>query len=281
MARTAAARPTNHSRETTILRNIEYLSAPAAVSMADQWFEIAAIDHFWIRRRFDVLRRLAGGLISAAREMAEIGCGNGLLQRQIEETYGREVTGFDLNEYALRQNLSRISKVCCYDIYQEDMALRERFDLIFLFDVLEHVADEDRFFKALMFHLAPGGKVVVNVPAGMWAYSAYDEAAGHARRYSIRTLRAAAERNNLEVTDWSYWGLPLVPALALRKLWLIGHHDQNKIISAGFDSRTPAINKTLGFVARCEPIPQKFLGTSLMAVLQARRGSRQRRDLDR
>jgi SAM-dependent methyltransferase len=274
MVKPAATLPANHSHEGTILRNIEYLSAPAAVRMADQWFEIAAMDHFWVRRRFDVLQRLAGGLISGAREMAEIGCGNGLLQRQIEEAYGREVTGFDLNEFALRQNLSRVSKVCCYDIYQEDAALRERFDLIFLFDVLEHMTDEDRFFKALMFHLGPGGKVVVNVPAGNWAYSAYDEAAGHVRRYSIATLRAAAGRNDLEVTNWSYWGLPLVPALALRKLWLMGEQDQEKIISAGFDARTPAINGMLRFLSRCEWIPQKFLGTSLMAVLQTRRGSR-------
>ena len=266
--------PANNSCETSSLRNIEYLSTPAAVRMADQWFEIAGIDHFWIRRRFDVFRRLAGGLIPGAREMAEFGCGHGLLQRQIEEVYGREVTGFDLNEYALKQNLSRISKVCCYDIYQKDATLRERFDLIFLFDVLEHITDEDRFLKALMFHLAPGGKVVVNLPAGEWAYSAYDEAAGHVRRYSIGTLRAAAERNDLEVTDWSYWGLPLVPALALRKLWLMGNHDQEKIISAGFDPRTPAINGMLRLVSRCEVIPQKFLGTSLMALLQAGRGSR-------
>jgi 2-polyprenyl-3-methyl-5-hydroxy-6-metoxy-1,4-benzoquinol methylase len=274
MVKPAATLPANHSHEGTILRNIQYLSAPAAVRMADQWFAIAAMDHFWIRRRFDVLQRLAGGLIPGAREMAEIGCGNGLLQRQIEEAYGREVTGFDLNEFALRQNLSQISKVCCYDIYQENAALRERFDLIFLFDVLEHMTDEDRFFKALMFHLVPSGKVVVNVPAGNWAYSAYDEAAGHVRRYSIATLGAAAGRNDLEVTSWSYWGLPLVPALALRKLWLMGNHDQKKIISAGFDTRTPAINGMLRFLSRCEWIPQKFLGTSLMAVLQTRRGSR-------
>jgi 2-polyprenyl-3-methyl-5-hydroxy-6-metoxy-1,4-benzoquinol methylase len=274
MMKTAVTLPANHSHESTTLRNIEYLSTPAAVSMADQWFEIAAMDHFWICRRFDVLQRLAGRLIAGAREMAEIGCGNGLLQRQIEEAYGREVTGFDLNEFALKQNLSRISKVCCYDIHQEDGALRERFDLIFLFDVLEHITDEDRFFKALMFHCAPGGHAVVNVPAGNWAYSAYDEAAGHVRRYSIATLRAAAGRNDLEVTDWSYWGLPLVPALALRKLWLMGNHDQRKIISAGFDPRTATINGMLRFLSRCEPIPQKFLGTSLMAVLQPGHRSR-------
>jgi hypothetical protein len=87
-------------------------------------------------------------------------------------------------------------------------------------------------------------------------------------------LREAAIRSTLEVTDWSYWGLPLVPSLMLRKLWLMGIHDQEKIISAGFGSRTPAINAMLGFLSRCEPIPQKWMGTSLMAVFQARRSSR-------
>ncbi len=254
--------------------DIEYFSQPAKVSMADEWFAVAAIDHFWVRRRFGVFQRLAGDLIPGAREMAEIGCGHGLLQRQIEEAYGRGVTGFDLNEYALKQNLSRISKVCCYDIYQRDATLRHQFDLIFLFDVLEHIADEDGFFDALMFLLAPGGNVVVNVPAGQWAYSAYDEAAGHVRRYSIGTLQETASRNNLEVADWSYWGLPLTPILALRRLWLTGNRSRQGIISTGFAPRTPAINALLGFLSRCEPIPQKFLGTSLMAVLQAARGSR-------
>ena len=66
-------------------RNLTYLSSPGEVSMAEQWFEIASMDHFWVRRRFEVLRRLAGSLIPSAREIAEIGCGHGLLQRQIED----------------------------------------------------------------------------------------------------------------------------------------------------------------------------------------------------
>lgn len=252
------------------VRSIEYLSPPAEVSMADRWFEIAAIDHFWIHRRFEVFQRLAGELIAGARKMADIGCGHGLLQLQIEEAYGREVTGFDLNEFALKQNLSRRSAINCYDIHQKDPALREKFDLILLFDVLEHIADQDGFLNALLFHLGPGGKLVLNVPAGMWAYSAYDVAAGHIRRYSIRSLRLAVKRNNLAVKKCTYWGLPLVPTLLLRKLWLLGNHDKDKIISAGFDARTSIINQLLGLVSRCEPIPQRILGTSLMAVIEAR-----------
>src|SRR5260370_36852094 len=115
MVRTAAARPANHWHETATVRNIEYLSAPAAVSMADRWFEIAAIDHFWIRRGFDVLRRLAGGLISGAREIAEIGCGHGLLQPQIGGADGRAGTGFDPHGRCLRQNIILVSEAVCYD----------------------------------------------------------------------------------------------------------------------------------------------------------------------
>jgi SAM-dependent methyltransferase len=239
--------------------------------MADRWFEIAAIDHFWIRRRFEVLQRLAGGLVASAHEIAEIGCGHGLLQLQIEETYDRDVSGFDLNEVALKQNVSRRSAINCYDIYQKDLTLRGKFDLVFLFDVLEHITDEDGFLGAVLFHLAPGGKIAVNVPAGMWAYSEYDIAVGHVRRYSIGSLRETAKRNNLEIAECTYWGMPLLPALALRKLWLLGKHDKNQIVSAGMDSRSEVINRLLGLVSQCEPIPQMVLGTSLMAVLEAGR----------
>ena len=252
--------------ETSSPRRIEYLSPASEVSMADAWFETASLDHFWIKRRFEVLQRLAGGLITGGSQMADIGCGHGLLQRQIEEAYGREVAGFDLNKYALGQNVSRRSRVCCYDIFQKEPALRAQFDLIFLFDVLEHISDEVGFLKALVFHLKAQGKIVINVPAGQWAFSSYDTAAGHLRRYSIRTLSESAGCSGLFPEHWSYWGLPLVPTLMLRKLWLLGQRDQNKIIRAGFDYRSTAVNSILGAVSRCEWLPQKLMGTSLMAV---------------
>lgn len=252
---------------------ITYLSAPAAVSMADRWFEIASIDHFWVRRRFEVLQHLGDDFIPAANHIAEIGCGHGLLQLQLENEYGKEVTGFDLNEVALKQNVSRISKVCCYDIFQQLPTLRQSFDVIFLFDVLEHISDEQAFLKAVLFHLAPHGKLVINVPAGQWAFSKYDEAAGHLRRYSIETLREAALANNLQLQNWSYWGLPLIPTLAVRKLWLLGQRDQSKIISTGFDSRSSALNQMLLMLSRCELLPQQLMGTSFMAVFENSAGA--------
>src|SRR6202030_2115706 len=99
-----------------------------------QWFEIAAVDHFWIQRRFKVLQRLAGDIVSEAAELAEIRCGHGLLQRQVEDAFHREVSGFDLNELALKQNVSLRSPVACYDISQKNQKLKNKFDVLLLFD---------------------------------------------------------------------------------------------------------------------------------------------------
>jgi len=54
----------------------------------------------------------------------------------------------------------------------------------------------------------------------------------------------------------------------VRKLWLMGERDQRKVITTGFDSRSPALNNTLRILSQFEVVPQRLLGTSLMAVLQ-------------
>jgi hypothetical protein len=251
-------------------RKIEYLTPPVQVSMSDGYFELASLEHFWVRRRFEVFRKFAGELVPHAREMSEVGCGHGLLQRQMELAYGREVTGFDLNENGLKHNVSRASRVVCYDLYQKDREFQQRFDLIFLWDVLEHISDEDSFLAALRFHLAKEGKLVFNVPAGEWAFSEYDTAAGHFRRYSAESFFRVMARNGMHVIKWTYWGLPLTPTLLFRKVWLRGKNSQEQSYSSGFAVRSGMTNAALGLASKGEMIPQHIAGTSLMAVVQTR-----------
>ena len=236
--------------------------------MSDGYFELASLEHFWVKRRFEVLRKLAEDLVTRAGEIAEIGCGQGLLQRQIEETYGRTVTGFDLNEHGLKHNLSQCSRVICYDVFQRTAEFEQRFDLIFLWDVLEHLGNEDSFLQAVRFHLARGGDLVFNVPAGEWAFSGYDIAAGHFRRYSERSFLSVMQRNGLQVTKWTYWGLPLMPTLLFRRLFLSRKGIHERHYSRGFGAGNRIVNEMLGVVARLEMTPQKIGGTSLMAVVR-------------
>jgi SAM-dependent methyltransferase len=249
-------------------RPIVYASKPAAVSMTDCWYDIASLNHFWIRRRFEVLKKLADSTVRGAARCAEIGCGNGLLQRSVEDHYGIPVAGFDLNELALQKSVSRTSPLFCYDIHHRAPEFRARFDALFLFDVLEHIADEDGFLQSVKYHLSPAGSLIVNVPAHQACYSRYDEAMGHVRRYSIGRLREVAERNGLRIRSFTYWGVPLLPLLIARKMISNLWRTKQDVISTGFDPGGKARNAALGFLSRCELLPQGLLGTSLMAVLE-------------
>jgi len=243
---------------------VQYLSQPLPVNMGDWWFDIATTDHFWIRRRFEVMKKIADSLIRNARECAEIGCGNGLLQRGIEDQYGAAVTGFELNELALQKNVSRTSELYCYNIHQREPKFRDRFDLVFLFDVIEHISDESTFLESVRFHLANSGFLLINVPALQSLYSDYDRAAGHCRRYSRSQLARVCEQSGFKVCTSTYWGLPMVPLLLLRKLIKMPSGNGK----VGFDSKGPVMNSLFSLLARCEVLPQKLLGTSVMAIFQ-------------
>jgi Methyltransferase domain len=250
---------------------VVFKSTPLTGIMADQYFDLATPRHFWCRRRFEVLQTLAGDRLRSASTAAEIGCGNGVLQRQIEDAYSLAPAGFDLHEAALRRNMCRRGEVYCYDIHDRAEEFRGAFDLLFMFDVLEHIEDQERFLDSGDFHLAKGGALIVNVPALQWLFSPYDRIQGHQRRYSLDGLTEVARRNGFEPSAITYWGAPLVPVLAARKVALTLGKARLDHYSAGFDSRGDFTNNCLYQWSRCEWVPQRMVGTSVMAVLERAR----------
>src|SRR5262245_61725577 len=99
------------------LQAVTYLTPPHEVRVSEEYFLNASLQHFWVARRFEVMRRLADSDITSAARIAEIGCGHGVVQRQIELAYSRGVDGFDLNDFALTHNISEHSGVFCYDVH--------------------------------------------------------------------------------------------------------------------------------------------------------------------
>lgn len=245
---------------------VEYLTPPEKVRMDDRYFDLADLDHFWVRRRFEVFRRLVPDLAGSALDLAEVGCGHGVVQRQVEDQLDLAVDGFDLSQYALERNISRRGRVVCLDVHQQPAELAGRYDAVFLFDVLEHIEDERSFLDATLHLLRDGGRVFVNVPAFMAFFSAYDTAQGHVRRYDHRMLEATAGRSGLEIARWTYWGLPMTPLLWLRRLRLAGASDE-EAYRKGFQPPGRLANRILRVLSRCERVPQRLFGTSLMAVL--------------
>src|SRR5271165_569191 len=100
-------------------KRIEFVSEPASVNMADDWFEIATLDHFWIRRRFNVAKKILCGCDLSKSQVAEVGCGHGLVQRQFEQGFGVAVDGFELNLGSLQQNISTTGRLIHYNVFEK------------------------------------------------------------------------------------------------------------------------------------------------------------------
>jgi trans-aconitate methyltransferase len=74
------------------------------------------------------------------------------------------------------------------------------FDLLLLLDVLEHVEDDRGFLAELVREsLAPGGHVLMSVPAWPQLFSSHDERLRHYRRYAPAAARRVLASAGLEV----------------------------------------------------------------------------------
>ena len=83
---------------------------------------------------------------------------------------------------------------CLYNIHDRAPDLAARYDAIILFDVIEHIESPAEFLASALYHLKPGGRVFINVPALQSLYSKFDVAVGHYRRYSKRRWRRSWPR---------------------------------------------------------------------------------------
>jgi SAM-dependent methyltransferase len=223
------------------------------------------LNHFWAARRFDVMRKLAQPVLSSRDKFCEIGCGNGLLQRQLELGANLEVDGIELCLPALEHNIAQRGALYYYNILERHPELWEKYGTLFLFDVLEHIDDDLGFLSACLFHLKRGGHVIISVPARNELFSRYDEAAGHVRRYTLPRLINLINDAGLEMETCSYWGLPLYPLLFVRK-WMINRVPKELAYEKGFTPPNRIMNSVFRWLARFELIPQQRLGISLMAV---------------
>lgn len=64
-------------------------------------------------------------------------------------------------------------------------------DFIYTLNVLEHIEDDAQALRQLYAKLAPGGRLLVYVPAFPVLYTSMDAKVGHVRRYRKESLRAA------------------------------------------------------------------------------------------
>src|SRR5262249_37753835 len=139
--------------------------------------------------------------------------------------------------------------------------------------VIEHIKDPIAFLNAAAYYSKPTGVVVVNVPSVPSLASAYDKAVGHLRRYTKSSLRQDVSEAGLETISIAYWGMSLLPLLALRKL-LTSFTKSENVIARGFNPPGRLADKILRMAMTAELAVANDVpwGTSLVAVARTSAG---------
>jgi SAM-dependent methyltransferase len=94
-----------------------------------------------------------------------------------------------------------------------------KFDLLFAFEVLEHIADDAAALGDWLRLLRPGGRVLLSVPAHAKRWTATDIWAGHLRRYDRADFVKLAESVGVRVERCDNYGFPLANIIEPINAW--------------------------------------------------------------
>jgi SAM-dependent methyltransferase len=219
--------------------------------------------HFWfIARQLLIERLLARHAVSGGRRLLDIGCGTGRLARRLAGL-GFHVLGMDRR----RKGLPAGGPAAWFlGADARRIPLRPgACGVITALDVLEHTGDLAAMAEMARV-LEPGGIAVVTVPALPWLWSARDEAAGHRRRYTRRSLNRLVTAGGLELIEMRYYQCLLFPLLLATRL--TGRRSARAL---SVEERPgPRINRLLLAINRLEVRLGDFLplpwGSTLTAV---------------
>lgn len=226
--------------------------------------------HWWFAGR----RRILASVIESlepepSAQILEIGAGTGgnlgMLRR-----FG-EVDAVELDDYAREKALEKTGIAVRKGHLPDGLPFDAGgFDLVCLFDVLEHVEEDVAALRALREQLKPGGRIVLTVPAHPWLWSGHDVKLHHFRRYTATELRRCCEAAGCRVVRMSYFNLLLFPlAVAARLLDRLRPRRE----SLGEEPPAEPINRAfLALFASEARLLRRFdlpYGVSLLAILAA------------
>lgn len=143
-------------------------------------------------------------------EMLEIGCGPGILLHELVAK-GFECNALETSDAARALGLKLANQENCRIHFhaQAHPDWENRFPLLTAFEVLEHIEDDVGALRQWRSWMAPGGKLLLSVPAHQRRWNARDIWAGHVRRYERDQLVRCFADAGFEVERVECYGFPL------------------------------------------------------------------------
>jgi len=200
-----------------------FAEADAGDGFRPEFFaELARLEsgHFWFRARNRLIVRTLRRHFPAMGSFLEVGCGTGYVLSGVAAAYpAARLCGSEYFAEGLPFALGRVPQASFFQADARRLPFVEEFDVISAFDVLEHIAEDDRVLSTFHRALRPGGGMMMTVPQHRWLWSRTDEIACHARRYERRELTQKVVAAGFQVVHATSFVSLLLPALlASRRL---------------------------------------------------------------
>jgi SAM-dependent methyltransferase len=237
--------------------------------------------HFWFRARNAVIDTVVGHIsarLDPGYRVLEVGCGTGNVLKMLEARCSDGiVVGMDL----FGEGLFFAEKRTSCALVQADVnepPFDASFQIIGAFDVLEHLPDDVQVLRNIASVLAPGGTLILTVPAHRSLWSYFDEASHHRRRYEEKELRRKLVRAGYRVEYVTQYMAAIFPLVWLgRRLAAIAGRlrrrgsrdvdalagDELRIIPVANGVLCWLLSRERHLIARRRHLP---IGTSLLAI---------------
>ena len=160
---------------------------------------------FWFRHRNDCIRELVRNFPPRDKgPIFDVGGGNGFVAKELKEA-GWDVVLVEPGPSGARNAKKRgLENVVCGTTHSAGFK-NGSLPAIGVFDVVEHIQGDGDFIRHLHDLLEQDGMLYLTVPAYQFLWSAADVRAGHARRYTLQSLRSFLEDKGFSISFSTYF----------------------------------------------------------------------------
>jgi ubiquinone/menaquinone biosynthesis C-methylase UbiE len=230
-------------------------------------------ESFWFRARNRLILWTLARYFPHAERLIEIGVGTGFVMRAMRKALPKvSMTGCDIHVEGLGFAAGRVgSSVELMQLDARRLPFRSEFDVVCMFDTLEHIAEDEEVLAQVYRALRPGGGIVLTVPQHQSLWGPADEVAFHQRRYGTGELRKKAEAAGFRTVLQTSFVSLLFPALWVARM----RSRRTGVYAAENEHRLhPALNWALAgvmsieFAAISAGLRLPFGGSQLLAAVR-------------
>ncbi|OHA00756.1 MAG: hypothetical protein A3H71_01795 [Candidatus Sungbacteria bacterium RIFCSPLOWO2_02_FULL_48_13b] len=227
--------------------------------------------HWWFRGRRRIIRAfLKLALARKVRQALDIGAGTGGNLPMLAE-FAEIVEASEDSDEAIALARRRAPAIQIEKKFFPGGSYEGQYNLVTLFDVLEHISDDGAALLKLESMLAPEGIALLTVPALPFLWTVHDELAHHQRRYTKKSLKKLIAGNTkLKIVRLSYFNsflfLPIVLVRTVRKLLRFGEGSSDFfMLPAPLNNLLATLFSSEAGILKTFDLP---IGVSLVCLLQ-------------